>query len=241
MDLRIYLEYIRGETKCIEISERNWLTSLLIFNKNFFVHVNNGKYSTLQQAKWNVKKYSLINLGMTPYSPYLLLNETIQMWKWIKVCISVLIPRTVYLFRLYKNGGDRNEKKMYKNNADTKWNKKIYRDSRWIPEWQFTRRKYRDHPTLPGFIESILSKVEYFFSLALDTHLYTYFSTPLPFEFVEILLNRRGKDIANCSKQIESNRCSRNREKKDESKQRKADWKGSYAKKFSVKTSPVTN
>lgn len=111
MDLRIYLKYIRGETKCIEISERNWLTSLLIFNKNFFVHVNNGKYSTLQQAKWNVKKYSLINLGMTPYSPYLLLNETIQMWKWIKVCISVLIPRTVYLFRLYKNRGDRNEKK----------------------------------------------------------------------------------------------------------------------------------
>lgn len=65
----------------------------------------------LQQAKWNVKKYSLINLAMTPYSPYLLLNKTIQMCKWIKVCISVLIPRTVYLFRLYKNGGDRNEKK----------------------------------------------------------------------------------------------------------------------------------
>lgn len=135
------------------IRERNWLTSLLIFNKNFFVHVNNEKYSMLQQAKRNVKKYSLINLAMTPYSPYLLLNKTIQMWKWIKVCLSVLIPRTVYPLRLYENGGDRNkrkkekkEKNVYKNNADTKWNKNFTVITVESPN-DGLRRKYPTRPS----------------------------------------------------------------------------------------------
>lgn len=84
----------------------------------------------------------------------------------------------------------------------------------------------RDHPTLPNFID-VLSKTECIFFLALDTHVYTYkytliFLLPLPlFEFAEILLNRWGKDIANCSSQVESNRWSRNRQRKTKASGRK--------------------
>lgn len=94
-----------------------------------------------------------------------------------------------------------------------------------------------DHPTLPNFID-VLSKTEYIFFLALDTHVYTYkytliFLLPLPlFEFAEILLNRWGKDIANCSSQVESNRWSRNRQRKTKASGRKpiekvATWRNS--------------
>lgn len=64
------------------------------------------------------------------------------------------------------------KKKIYKNNADTKWNKNFTVITVESPNDDL-RRKYRDHPILPSFIESILSKAECIFFLALDTHVYT--------------------------------------------------------------------
>lgn len=113
---------------------------------------------------------------------------------------------------------------------------KFYRDNSWIPQWRFTKKISDETIRLSLILSTYSRKQSVFFFPALDTHVYTYkytfiFLLPL-LEFAEILLNRWGKDIANCSNQVESNRWSRNRQRKTKASGRKpiekvATWRNS--------------
>lgn len=85
----------------------------------------------------------------------------------------------------------------------------------------------RDHPTLPNFID-VLSKTEYIFFLALDTHVYTYkytyFSSPSPpFRIRRNFIKSMGKGYCKLFEPSRIESMVSKPTKKDEGKRKKAD------------------